>query len=872
MSKFLRIFLSPQAFIKVEQNYNYYRRHHVSAFTTFFVILSMGIGWTFFRFESPTWQSINANRYYWFPHISRKNPRFGDIFRYLFQGIWLILFFPHYKRSIIFNVNKFWKQGLYFYYSHIAKIPEKLQLNKSKQKVAVRFIYINTIVRRILFITLSIFSIILLLICITQPFQPIAQFIFVILLWGMAMSIRQVPGHVSTVMLVVLSLIVSCRYLWWRYAYTLEWDDTVSAVFGTLLILAETYIYLVMLLGYFQTIWPLHRKPVPLPDDRSIWPTVDIMITTYNEDLEILKPGVYSALGLDWPKDKINIYILDDGNRPEFKAFAQEVGVHYIARPTHDHAKAGNINYALQQTNGELVAIFDCDYVITYPFLQLTVGWFLKDPNLAILQTPHHFFSPDPFERNLKSFRKTPNESSLFYGVVQDGNDTWNATYFCGSSGIMRRSALEKIGGMAVESVTEDAHTSLRLQRMGYNSAYIRIPLAAGLATESLASHVGQRIRWARGMVQILRKDNPLFGKGLKWGQRLCYFNAMLHFLSGIPRLIFFITPAAFLILNAYIVYASGVMVLLYALPHIVHAVLANNRIQGRYRHFLWNEIYETVMAWYIAIPTTMALINPNKGKFNVTTKGELIADRYVNWLIARPYVILLFINLAGLAVALFRVITYPESAPMLAILITVLWTIYNMIILGGALGVSIEARQMRRAPRIVFAMPAAIMRADGHIFQCTVKNYSDKGAGVYMENSGLVQAGEEITLLLKHGQEEFSFPGTITHALHHNAGIYFKELSLQQNIDFIQCTFARADVWVLWQEEFQQDKPLQSMRDVFKLDLRSYLDIIEYTPLAIRKVLRSLARLIIWVGSFIPHKPKLRNCSNQKLFELEYK
>ena len=214
---------------------------------------------------------------------------------------------------------------------------------------------------------------------------------------------------------------------------------------------------------------------------------------------------------------------------------------------------------------------------------------------------------------------------------MQDGNDTWNATYFCGSSGIMRRSALEKIGGMAVESVTEDAHTSLRLQRFGYNSAYLLIPLAAGLATESLAGHVGQRIRWARGMVQILRTDNPLFGKGLAWGQRLCYFNAMLHFLSGIPRLIFFITPAAFLILNAYIVYASGVMILLYAIPHIVHAVLANNRIQGRYRHFLWNEIYETVIAWYIAVPTTIALINPRKGKFNVTAKGGLITKQYVD-------------------------------------------------------------------------------------------------------------------------------------------------------------------------------------------------------------------------------------------------
>ncbi|QLZ68414.1 UDP-forming cellulose synthase catalytic subunit [Legionella sp. PC1000] len=853
MSKILHLLLSHPAYKKVERIYQGFFHHQTSFFTTICIILLQITAWTFLRLESPRWQWVRRNHYAWFPHISRKHPRPGDIFRYFIQSLWLIVFYTEQKRRTSHN---FLQRGINYYYSWIEGLPDKIEENKVAEHTAKRFNQTKSIVRRVLFIILGIFSVLLLLICITQPFQPLAQLIFVILLWGMAMSIRKAPGQVGTIMLVVLSVIVSCRYLWWRYAYTLVWDDTESAVFGILLIFAETYIWLVMILGYFQSIWPLHRKPVPLPADQSMWPTVDIMITTYNEELSILKPGVYSALGLDWPKEKLNIYILDDGNRPEFKAFAEEAGVHYIARPSHEHAKAGNINYALKQTHGELVAIFDCDFIITHPFLQLTVGWFLKDHNLAILQTPHHFFSPDPFERNLKSFRKTPNESALFYGVVQDGNDTWNATYFCGSSGIMRRSALEKIGGLAVESVTEDAHTSLRLQRLGYNSAYIRIPLSAGLATESLAGHVSQRIRWARGMVQILRMDNPLFGKGLAFGQRLCYFNAMLHFLSGIPRLIFFITPAAFLILNAYVVYASGVMILLYAVPHIVHAVLTNNQIQGRFRHFLWNEIYETVMAWYIAVPTTMALINPYKGKFNVTPKGDIISEEHVDWLTARPYIVLLFINIAGLITAAFR-LTVDPAATILAVLITSAWSLYNIAILGGALGVSIEARQRRRAPRVTFIMPAAIMRSDGHVYQCILKNYSDRGVGIQMEEQDLFHTGEEITLLLKRGKDEFAFPGTIAFTFYRNAGIKLHELSLRQNIDFIQCTFARADVWSLWQEEFSQDKPLKSMRDVFALDLRGYYDIIEFTPSRVRKLLIDFTQAIIWLGTFFPRRPR---------------
>ena len=97
-----------------------------------------------------------------------------------------------------------------------------------------------------------------------------------------------------------------------------------------------------------------------------------------------------------------------------------------------------------------------------------------------MMQTPHHFFSPDPFERNLGRFRKTPNEGTLFYGLVQDGNDMWDATFFCGSCAVIRRKPLDEIGGIAVETVTEDAHTSLRLHRRGYTSAYMRIPQAAG--------------------------------------------------------------------------------------------------------------------------------------------------------------------------------------------------------------------------------------------------------------------------------------------------------------------------------------------------------------------------------------------------------
>jgi cellulose synthase (UDP-forming) len=154
------------------------------------------------------------------------------------------------------------------------------------------------------------------------------------------------------------------------------------------------------------------------------------------------------------------------------------------------------INHALTKTSAEYVAVFDCDHVPTRAFLQLTLGWMLRDRGLCMVQTPHYFYSPDPFERNLASGDRVPNESLLFYGLIQMGNDFWGATFFCGSCAVIRRTALESVGGVPTETVTEDCHASLRMQMAGWRTAYLRVPLAAGLATERLMLHIGQRLRW----------------------------------------------------------------------------------------------------------------------------------------------------------------------------------------------------------------------------------------------------------------------------------------------------------------------------------------------------------------------------------------
>ncbi|ROH93659.1 UDP-forming cellulose synthase catalytic subunit [Stagnimonas aquatica] len=657
---------------------------------------------------------------------------------------------------------------------------------------------------------------------ISTPLDLPRQFLFLALLWGAAMLVRRMPGDVPTLILVGLSLIASGRYIWWRLSSTLDLEGPLAHVLGYGLVVAEMYTWLILLLGYVQNVWPLKRQPALLPADSRGWPTVDVYIPSYNEPLKVVKPTVLAAANLDWPADKLKIYLLDDGRREEFRAFAAEAGVEYLIRPDNRHAKAGNLNHALTRTQGEYIAIFDCDHIPTRSFLQLTLGWFLRDRRCAMLQTPHHFFSPDPFERNLDTFRRVPNEGSLFYGLVQDGNDLWNAAFFCGSCAVLRRTALEEVGGIAVETVTEDAHTALKMHRRGWTTAYLNLPQAAGLATESLSAHVGQRIRWARGMAQIFRVDNPLFGPGLNLFQRLCYSNAMLHFFHGLPRLVFLTAPLSYLFFEAHVITTSAPMLLAYALPHLMQAGLANSRIQGHYRHSFWAEAYETVLAWYIALPTTLALIAPRIGKFNVTVKGGLVERAYFDWRIAAPFMALALLNIAGLVVGLLRLFWWnPEDAG--TVLINLAWTLYNLVMVGTALGVCAEARQVRLTPRIRMWLPAAIRLGDGPSQRCEVRDYSLNGLGLSLDSELPLETGTAITVSLFHRGGQYDFPARVSEWSAPRLGLRFEPLSLRQERDLIECTFGRADAWLQWLPPDTSDRPVASMLEVLHFGLRGF-------------------------------------------------
>ena len=651
---------------------------------------------------------------------------------------------------------------------------------------------------------------------IITPMDSQKQYIFGLISIGILFLMGFSKKRSISVIMIVMSILMSTRYMYFRVTQTLHFNSEIETILGMGLFLAEVYIWIMLLLNYLQTIWPLKREIVPLPDDMNQWPTVDVYIPTYNESLEVVRDTVLAAQCIDYPKDKMKIYILDDGKRREFAVFAADAGVGYITRNEHSHAKAGNLNHAMKLTHGELITVFDCDHVATRIFLQATVGGFLKDPKLALVQTPHYFYSPDPFERNLSVGRNIPNEGQLFYGPIQQGNDNWNATFFCGSCAVIRRSALEEIGGFAVETVTEDAHTALKMQRLGWKSAFLDIPLAAGLATERLVLHVIQRTRWARGMTQIFRVDNPLFGRGLTIPQRLCYLSAMMYYQFALPRIAFVTAPLAYLLFNLNIIYSSASMVFAYALPHLFLAIYVNSRMNGRHRYSFWGEIYDLVLAFHLVLPTAVTMLFPKRGKFNVTDKGALLDVGYFDFRVVRPHLVVAILLAIAVTWGIIRAFAHDHfGVDPKVIALNVFWGLYSLIFLLAAIAVARETRQTRKTIRIDVTIPVLIHYASGISSRSETLDMSMGGCRIVApDERHLNDEIEEVELLLQSGA--ISIPVKTMGVDGEFIRLMFAEdIPLARRRELVRVVLSRADAWI--NPPKPQDNPFRSMLTIMR-------------------------------------------------------
>lgn len=505
----------------------------------------------------------------------------------------------------------------------------------------------------------------------------------------------------------------------WYFTWRLGTVNQKAPLFSWLVYGAEVFGFLTATLHIFMC-WRLTcRTSPPVRDGLS----VDVLIPSYNESVDLVRHTLLAALAMEYPH---RTWLLDDGRRSEMKALAEELGCGYLARIDNAHAKAGNLNHALAHTSGELVVVFDADHAPRRDFLVKTLGYF-DDSAVAFVQTPQDFYNLDSYQhRRTRSGGLVWTEQSLFFRVIQRGKDYWQSAFFCGSCAVVRRQALDAIGGFATGTVTEDLHTSIRLHAKGYKSVYHAEALAFGVAPESIEPFLGQRIRWGQGAMHVWRKEGVLSHSGLTWAQRLNYLASILTYFDGWQKGLFYIAPVVVLISGIMPLHASASSFLLHFIPYYILTFWVFEEVGRGYGHSVFIEQYN--MARFAAFAwATLAWLFPID-KFRVTVKGGRLSRRVLS--LTLPQWLILICNLIAIPLGiLLYFYASSRELPLDGLIANVVWAAVNGSL---ALAVLLFTATLQRNARADYRFPipivAEVLFPDGHRSLGTVHNISAQG------------------------------------------------------------------------------------------------------------------------------------------------
>jgi Glycosyltransferases, probably involved in cell wall biogenesis len=442
---------------------------------------------------------------------------------------------------------------------------------------------------------------------------------------GPALPLPESPRRTNAIRSIsVLALAVTMTYLVWRAGWTLALD--VWWVSIPLLVL-EVHAFLGLLLFAFS-LWDVGHTPAT--HDVTASPArIAILVPTYNEGLEVLTPTVAAAVAMRVAHET---WVLDDGDRAEVARLAADLGAHYLARPTHEHAKAGNINHALGVIEADFIGVLDADHVASPDFLVHTLGYF-DDPKIALVQTPQDFYNLESFEHESggptraltdpdAAGKERFHEQALFYRVLQPGKNRWGGAFWCGTGAVLRVVALRDVGLVATDTITEDIHTTIRLHRRGWKTVYHNEILARGLAASDAATYQLQRHRWGTGAMQVLSKENPLVVPGLSIPQRLSYAATLLGWFDAWRSLGYLLLPMIVIATGAVPIRADALtFAIAFGTTFVLSQVALWALSRGRHRPVL-TLLFEFVRMTPNLL-ATMSLFGDHRATFQVTPKGR---------------------------------------------------------------------------------------------------------------------------------------------------------------------------------------------------------------------------------------------------------
>jgi cellulose synthase (UDP-forming) len=594
----------------------------------------------------------------------------------------------------------------------------------------------------------------------------------------------------------VIALMYATYWIYWRWTSTMN-TAPAAIVPSVVLLVAETWAYINMCMFVMLT-WRLtDREPGPAPRGR----TVDVFITCYNEPLEVLRRTAIGARAIRYPH---RTYILDDGKREDVKAMTEELGIGYIRRLGNANAKAGNLNFAISVTSGEFIMQFDADHVPLPNIVDRMLGYF-TDPQMALVQSPQDFYNVDSFTHVVNDEgRRLWEENRIFYSLIQRGRDNWNASFFCGSCGMIRRTALEGIGGFASKTIIEDMETTMELHARGWKTAYHSETLAYGLAPGAADAYHVQRMRWGQGAMQVLRKLKPLSMRGLTLPQRINYFAGTTAYFEGWQKAVFYLMPIFYFFTGILPVAGDERAFLMRLIPYIVISIVAFELLSRGTGYLFLSERFTMVRVWTYML-AALAIFSKKPLKFNVTPKGKSSVPRMA----FVPQLVLLGLSIAA---PIWATVAYSQgwidyTAPgwsSMAFWMNAVWALWNCYFAYSVVRHVMAMKQQRDDHRFEEQLPVQV-RVEGVREAVPAVTADLNPFGLGFRATQRLEKGAKVTIqlpimpkrvlttgIIRHVEEESTHLGRVF--MH---GVEFDELPIEDR-DAIElyCTHHSMPMW----------------------------------------------------------------------------
>ncbi|MBT9313581.1 glycosyltransferase [Leptothoe kymatousa] len=581
-------------------------------------------------------------------------------------------------------------------------------------------------------------------------------------------------------------------YLTWRINHTLvlTWPNilfSLGLLGFELLSVFNSWINNLLLAASTQRSLQVEQR---LPQVRTgkYRPTVDIFVPTYNEPIEVVTRTLIGCQSLKYPRQHKKIWLLDDGDRPEFCQLAKDLKCHYLARPEHRHAKAGNLCYALDHSDGEIVVVFDADFVPVNTFLERTLSLFVDNRELAMVVTPQHFYNPDPPQKNLGA-RFLPGDQTNFYHVIQPARDAANAVVCSGSSIVYRRSALEKIGGIPCDSIVEDYVTGMLLQAQGFKTVYLNEILSVGAAANTIGEYIKQRGRWAEGTLRtVCSHYNPLWLPGLNPLQRFTYLSGVLFWMEECLKLVSYVAPILYFLLGVQSVAISFDAQATQGLMLGLMILMIISWLRGS---LILLSIYNVLQGTHVLRVVLSVLTRPKrKITFKVTDKTLADYQTRLNLDTMFPVLGLLMLTL----VAVFYGVWQGEAAKCASALVYLVWAQVNVVLLSAGLVAGASTPKDRGYPRVACQVPCRVVKDNGYEGDGTIIDISEAGVGLKLDVSTITLGRHEkiwldIPSIPVRVQAEVRHFGRVT-------GCLFTKLDPQTRWKLVNFSYCRPTRW----------------------------------------------------------------------------